>query len=444
MVCKAYDIRGIYGNDLTEELIYKIGRAFVQFLKARSVVVGYDMRESTPKLLDSLIKGITDEGANVIDIGLVSTPISYFANTFFGADGSIMLTASHNPKEYNGLKLCRQNAIPLSGKTGIMDIKEIVEKNEFQPSTNKGGTVKKDAKSEYFQVMMSHLNTQEKLNFVCDYSNAMGVVELEPLKEYADIIPMYEELDGNFPNHEANPLKHELYSNLSEKVRENDVSFGVMIDGDADRAGFVDENGEIISNDLMTALIAKDILSRKGPIKILYDLRSSKIIKEVVESLGGQATKCRVGHAFIKQQMRQEKAVFAGELSGHFYFEENTIAESTLLAIIHVMNILLSTGKKLSELIHELKVYAKSEEINLEIEDKDRVLEKLEVFYYKGKSEHLDGLTLEFDDGWWFNVRASNTEPILRVNIEADTKEILEKKKYELLETIEKIVEHKI
>ena len=398
------------------------------------MVVGKDMRHSSNELAEQLIKGITGQGANVIDIGLCSTPINYYANGVLKADASVMVTASHNPSGWNGFKISREKAIPLSGDTGIMDIKDKVIKNDFK-SAEKPGSVKKRAiLGEYCTFVKNHFHpNQRKLKMVADCGNAMGVYELKSLNlPGIEILPMYDELDGGFPNHEANPLKHETLVNLQKRVKNEKADLGVAFDGDGDRIGIVDEKGEIIRNDFLTALIAEDVLTDKKGAKIFYDLRSSKIVKETIEKSGGRALMCRVGHAFIKEEMKQENALFAGELSGHYYFQENFNAESSALAVVRIINLLLKTGKPISDLAEKLKLYYQSGEINREVRDKDTVLKKLEKNYKDGRIYRLDGLSIEYKH-WWCNVRPSNTEPLLRLNIEANTKKLMEQKRDEIL-----------
>jgi len=419
-IFKAYDIRGVYPVDLNEELATRIGRAFVSFIGAKKVVVGRDMRPHSKPLFDALAKGMMEQGADVIDIGMCSTPMTYHANGKLGADGSVMITASHNPAEWNGFKLCRENAIPISGATGIQDLERMVAEEDW-PETNAKGTVSEyDIAPEYAEFLEKHIEFEGKPKIVVDYANAMGSFEIAGIEKYFEIIPLYKELDGTFPNHEANPLKTDTLDALRAKVKETGAAFGAGFDGDADRCGFVDDEGEIIPMDLFTALIARDILS-KGPATILYDLRSSRVVRETIEANGGEAVMSRVGHAFIKAQMRECDAVFAGELSGHYYFKENYTTESQGLALIMLANLVSKTGKKVSELVRPLRKYHASGEINSKVEDVAVILDELRAEYADGNLFELDGVSVEYDD-WWFNVRASNTEPLLRLIVEADKK----------------------
>ncbi len=435
-VFKSYDIRGIYGKELTLPLVEKIGYAFVEFLKAKKVVVGRDMRSHSGDVFEALARGINLAGCDVIDIGLCSTPISYFANGFLEADGSIMITASHNTGEWNGLKICRENAIPISGATGIADIEKRVKNLDILKKTDfTGKIVHRNLSFEYGEHIKKYSAVNKKLKIVTDFANSMGSYEIAGIRELFDIVPMYEELDGNFPNHEANPLKTETLEELCKKVKEVGADFGAGFDGDADRCGFVDDEGNVISMDLFTAILAQDVLSTEQGAVILYDLRSSKAVKECIEQNGGKAVMCRVGHAFIKAQMRECGAIFAGELSGHYYFKENYTAESQALAMLRFANIICKTGKSSSELLKPLRKYFGSGEINSHVSDSSKILKKIKDKYASGNSYELDGLTVEYDD-WWFNVRSSNTEPLLRLNVEADTESKMLSKRDELLSII--------
>jgi len=343
-IFKAYDVRGIYPGEINEEIVYKIGRAFVEFLKAKKIVVGRDIRESSPALFEELKKGITDAGADVYDLDLATTPMLYFASGKLDVDGGIILTASHNPGEYNGMKFCRAKAIPIGENSGLLDIKEIVLSNNFENiSTKKGRVISADIKTDYLDYFSSFLNIDDKkFKLVIDTANAMGIMELEIYKKFPqnfELVTLYNNFDSSFPNHEANPLKTETLRELQQKVISEKANLGIAYDGDADRVGFVDELGEIIPMDLITGLIAKIVLEKNPQANILYDLRSSMAVKEIIEENGGTAHECRVGHALIKKQMREENAIFAGELSGHYYFEENYKAEAGSLPAIYLMNL---------------------------------------------------------------------------------------------------------
>jgi len=434
-IFKAYDIRGIYGKDLNEELAGKIGRAFATFLKCKKVVVGYDMRPHSLPLFKALAEGLVAQGAEVINIGMCSTPMTYYANGKLGADASIMITASHNPGEWNGFKLCREKAIPISGVTGIKDIEKIAITESFAPSAGRGSISDYDIIPEYVEHIREFADLKRPLRVAIDYANAMGILEGKVLEGLFEIDPLFDELDGSFPNHEANPLLAETWEALQHKVKSGNYDFAIAFDGDADRAGFMDEKGNIIPMDMITALIAEMILKRDRGATIFYDLRSSWAVKELILANGGVPMMSRVGHAFIKQQMRDNDAVFAGELSGHYYFKENYYAESSSLAALYVANLISDSDAPLSELIKPIQKYFASGEINSEVKNTSEVIRILKAKYGTGQVIELDGLSVEFPD-WWFNVRASNTEPLVRLNLEAKTREKMNEKRDEILHVI--------
>ncbi len=432
-IFRAYDIRGVYPDDLNEELAYKIGRAFVKFLNVEEVLVGRDGRLSSPSLFDSLVKGIIDEGADVIDIGLASTPMFYFAASH--AKSGIMITASHNPKQYNGFKMCGKNVSPI-GELEIKEIKKIVE-GLGDINAKKGKIIIKNVLEEFINFNLGFMKTSKKFKIVVDAGNAMGGFTFPKIFERleVDFIPLYCNVDFNFPNHEANPLNFETLKDLQRKVVEENADIGIALDGDGDRCFFIDEKGEIINCDLITALIAGEFLKENPECTILYDLRSSKIVPEYIELAGGNPMMCRVGHTFIKKQMREQDALFAGELSGHFYYKDHFFTESTFMTTAFVLNLMGESGKQLSELIKGLKKYFSSEEINSEVENKEDKIKEIEDKFKDGKIVRIDGLSVYYDD-WWFNLRMSNTEPLLRLNVEANTKGLMEEKRDELLEII--------
>ncbi len=435
-IFKAYDIRGVYPSELSEETAYKVGRALVTFLRCKNVVIGHDMRPSSVIILRELSRGITDQGADVIDIGLASTPMVYFAAQ--GHDAAIVITASHNPAQYNGFKLCRENAIPISGDTGIKEIEQMVLKNNFSDPSKKGNISKKDVMKDFIAHNLKFLRPIKPLKIVIDTANAMGgytfpkIFEKIPNLRYIHLFP---ELDGSFPNHEANPLKYETLKDLQKKVIEEKADFGIAIDGDCDRCSFVDEKGEIIPNDFITALLGSMVLEQHPGSVVLYDLRSTWTIKERIEKKGGKPMMCRVGHAPIKLQMRENDAAFAGELSGHYYYKDSFFTESSIISSLLMMKLVTDENRSLSEIVRPLHKYFHSGEINSKVQDIKTILKKLEEKYGHGEVSHLDGLYVAFSD-WWFNVRASNTEPLLRLNLEAKTKDMMEKKRDEVLGVI--------
>lgn len=434
-IFKAYDIRGIYGQALTESVATDIGRALVTFLGCRKVVVGRDMRPHSVSLFKALCGGLTQQGADVIDVGLCSTPMSYYANGSLGADASVMITASHNPGEWNGFKLCRAQAVPISGDTGIKDIERIVTTRAFAPAAKVPGRVTShDIVPEYVRHVRAMADLKRPVRIAVDFANAMGISEALCLDGVVEMTRLFDTLDGSFPNHEANPLMAETLEPLQHELRKGGYDFGVAFDGDADRAGFVDERGTIVPMDMITALIAESILQKeKGAI--FYDLRSSWAVKEVILENGGTPMMSRVGHAFIKQQMRENQAIFAGELSGHYYFRANYTTESSAMAVLHIANIITRAGKPLSQLIRPIQRYFASGEINSEVHSPPAVLEAVRRRYRDGRLLELDGITVEYGD-WWFNVRVSNTEPLVRLNLEAKTKAGMEQRRDELLAVI--------
>ena len=337
------------------------------------------------------------------------------------------------------MKVALRGAIPVGENSGLREIRDLALRGEFPETVTRGSMTSEDIKPAYYGYFSSFADfNDKKFKVVIDTANAMGVLELPIYEQFADnlqIINLYNDLDRAFDCHEANPLKLETLDELREKVKETDAALGIAYDGDADRIGFVDERGEIIPMDLTTALLAKIILQKRPGATILYDLRSSKAVKEVIEENGGIAKECRVGHAFIKRQMREDGAIFAGEFSGHYYFEENSFAEAGTLPALLLLNLMAETGQSISELVADTRRYFHSGEINSEVHDKDAILAKLKETYADGTSHELDGLKVEYPD-WWFNVRPSNTEPLLRLNLEADTQEKMEAKRDELLAII--------
>ncbi|OGZ21216.1 MAG: hypothetical protein A2922_01035 [Candidatus Nealsonbacteria bacterium RIFCSPLOWO2_01_FULL_43_36] len=436
-IFRAYDIRGIYPEMLNEEAAYLIGRAFVKFLKKQrpTVVVGKDARLSTPKISSHLIKGITDQGGNVVDIGLSITPMLYFAAAHFKYDGGINVTASHNPPQYNGLKLVREKAIPISGDSGMEEIKEMVLRGRFKDA-EKGRAIKKNVSEEYikFNLKDHNLKMIKPLKVVVDTANAVpGLVVKEFFKKTnCKIDHLFADLDGNFPNHLPSPHEEKNLGAIKREVLKKKADLGIAFDGDGDRIIFVDEKGEIIPGDFITALMAELILKENPGEKVLCDVRSSNIIREAVKMAGGRVVIGRIGHSFIKERMRKENIIFQGELNGHYYLRSHYFSEAPFFVILKIIEEVSKTGKKISELVKDFAVYYHSGEINFKINDKKGALKALEDKFKDGKILKIDGLRIDFED-WWFNVRPSNTEPLLRLVLEAKTKKLLAEKKEELL-----------
>ena len=440
-IFKAYDIRGIYGTELTEDIFYKIARAYARFLGSpKKIVVARDCRKSSDSLFEAFAKGLNDLGVDVIDVGLASTPMSYFANGTLKPDGSVMITASHNTKEWNGCKLCRADAVPISGATGIKDIERMVMENDLgEDAAVKGKIERVDVSAAYVDHVRSFERMAKPLHIACDFANGMGIAEsvaLQGTKLTYD--SLYGEYDGDFPNHDANPLHVETLKDIQELIRSNPgkYAFGAAFDGDADRVGFVDEKGDVIPMDFTTALIAQNMLETCPGAACFYDLRSTKMCEETILAAGGKPMMSRVGHSFIKAQMRENDAVFAGELSGHYYFKANFTAESSSMAVFALANIVSKSDKPLSELIAPLRKYVQSGEINSTVADAAAVLEKIKA-QFPGYFE-LDGVSVDLweKEGWWFNVRMSNTEPLIRLNLEAKTRELMEERRDAMLALI--------
>ena len=439
-IFKAYDIRGVYGRDLGQDDFYKIARAYARFISPRMVVVARDCRASSDALFDAFSQGLVDEGVDVTDIGLASTPMSYFANASLKADGSVMITASHNTKEWNGCKLCRAGAVPISGATGIKDIERMVaEMDADEPPRGAGEVTKVDVSREYAAHAAKFQHMARPLHVAVDFANGMGIAEAAafagtPLTYDA----LYGEYDGSFPNHDANPLHVETLKDLQALIRANPgkYAFGVAFDGDADRAGFLDERGDVIPMDFMTALIARDLLAENPGAACFFDLRSSKVVDETIRAAGGRPMMSRVGHSFIKAQMRENDAIFAGELSGHYYFKANSTAESSSMATFALANIVSKSDVPLSALVAPLRKYSQSGEVNSKVADAAAVLDRVRAGY--PDFFELDGVSVDRWDseGWWFNVRMSNTEPLVRLNLEAKTPELMSARRDEMLALI--------
>ena len=446
-IFKAYDIRGIYGQDLDASTFYRIARAYARFCgfsAGSRVVVARDCRKSSDALFETFAKGLCDEGVEVLDVGLCSTPMSYFANATLKADGSVMITASHNTKEWNGCKLCKANAVPISGATGIKDIERLFAGLAAdEPPTGAGKVTKVEIAAQYAAHVATFAHMKRPLHLALDFANGMGIAEAAAFKDsMITYDALFGEFDGDFPNHDANPLKTETLKDLQRLIRDNPgkYAFGVAYDGDADRAGFVDEKGEVIPMDFVTALVSQDLLATNPGAACFYDLRSTRVCEEVIAAAGGRPMMSRVGHSFIKEQMRQNDAIFAGELSGHYYFKANSTAESSSMATFALANIVSASDRPLSELIAPLKKYRQSGEINTKtVTPPAEILAKIKsVYAAKAKVFELDGVSVDAweTEGYWANVRMSNTEPLVRLNLEGKTQAIMEAKRDEFLALI--------
>ena len=443
-IFKAYDIRGIYPDQIDETIAYRVGYHFRALLDAhdladsREIVVSRDMRSHSVPLCEALKRGLRAAGLDVVDIGLADTPRNYFAIGHLKAAGGIQVTASHNAKEYNGLKMSRRDAVPISNETGIARLEELVTGEPVPEDLPlQGGERQADVWDAYRAHALGFLESAApRLKVAVDFANGMGATYLPLLPELGiDLEVLYAELDGTFPHHEANPLKPENLRDVQQLVREKGCDVGLAFDGDADRIRFLDETGEPIGADMITGLLAPRYLRKEPGAAIVYDLRSSWATREAIEAAGGRAVRERVGHSFMKATMRKLGSPFGGELAGHFYHRANYTADSTLLTLVEVLNHLRETGKPLSELIAPLKRYVTTGEINFRVEDKEGMIRRLAEIFADGKIDYLDGITVEFAD-WWFNVRPSNTEPLLRLVLEAKTAERCEEAKRRLLEIL--------
>ncbi|CAN5559584.1 phosphomannomutase/phosphoglucomutase [soil metagenome] len=444
-IFKAYDIRGVYPNALDEGVSRDIGRAFVLHLglSGTRVVVARDMRLSGEALQKAFIEGVTEAGADVLDLGMVSTDALYFAVGHLEESGGAMITASHNPKEYNGLKLCRENAIALSGDEGIGQIRDLITSGKLPGPAEYAGSVEEDdLTDEYAEHCVSFIETEglRPLKIVVDAGNGMAGKMLPPVFEKLpfEYVPMYFELDGSFPNHPPNPIEPENVEELQKRVVEEGADFGASFDGDADRCFIIDDQGNTVSGDLLATLVAKNVLEKQPGTTILYSAVCSKALPELVEREGGKAIRTRAGHSIIKPQMRKNNAAFGAEHSGHFYFRDNYFADSGIIAMLTVAELVARQEKPISELLDPVDPYTRSGEINSKVEDTDEILGKIED-QYAGEGvevDHLDGLTVDNGD-WWFNLRPSNTEPLLRLNVEAEDPKVMEQKRDELLELIQ-------
>jgi phosphomannomutase len=454
-VFKAYDVRSTYPDPLDETVAWRIGHAAALFFRETctpaergsvdrmSVVVGRDMRKSSPPLCKALIEGIRATGVPVIDIGLIDTSQMAFAVNFLGAAGGIQTTASHNPAHYNGFKICGRRAVPVGENSGLGDIARIADKVARHEGAQPGSVTERDLAAEYKTFIRKFLEPVRGLKVAIDASNGMAGRWAPVIfgdVPNLDLDCLNTEMTGDFV-HEPNPLVDANLDQVREQVRRGAADFGVCFDGDADRCMLVDEKAEIVRCDLVTALLARYFLKHHPGSTIVYDLRSSRVVAEEITKHGGKPRRERVGHAFMKNTLRETDAVFGGELSGHFYFRDNYYCDSGMLALVHVLNVLTESGGTLSELIAPLKRFWSSGERNFETEDKDATIARLSEVFGDAKTDRLDGITVQYDD-WWFNVRKSNTEPLLRLNLEAESSVLMEEKLREVGSLLGKPVEH--
>lgn len=435
-IFKAYDIRGIYNKEFNRDDVYRIGYFIPKLLKADKVLVGHDCRVSSDEVFEYLSKGITDSGADVYSIGLSTTPMVYFATAKHGFDASVQITASHNPKEYNGLKISRTGALPVGSDSGLAELENMVRNSKIEAADKKGKVVDFDIRGEYVNFLREYVPDLSDLSIAVDCSNGMTSLII---KDILGTSPHYifDTLDGTFPNHEPNPLDEKNDADLQRIVVENKCDAGVIYDGDGDRVVFVDEKGRFIPPDIMIAVIGMYYLEKeKG--NVLCDIRTSKAVSEYITELGGTPHMWKVGHAFAKVKLRELKGIFGGELAGHYYFRDFFNCDSGIFASLIALNVISrikKEGKLFSDLIDSIRKYPNSGEVNFRIEQKDEAMERLKnEFTQKERSTafyDFDGYRIEFKD-WWFNVRMSNTEPYLRLVVEANSEALLEKKLSEI------------
>ncbi len=441
-VFKAYDVRGLYPTELDEDGAYRVGRAYVEHFEPRTIAVGRDMRLASPSMAAAAIEGAADGGADVLDIGLVGTEMLYYAVGGLGLDGGICVTASHNPKDYTGMKIVRRGALPVGGDSGLGEVRERALA-DFEPQTSRGRVRQEDVWPGFVDKVLSFVEPDaiQPLRVVVDAANGMAGVMLPPVLDrlpQLDVVRCFFEPDGSFPNHEPNPLLPENRAFVVQTTREEGADLGVAFDGDGDRCFFADDTGEFVPGDFVTALLAEAVLERDPGAKIIYDVRASRAVPETIERAGGVPLVNRVGHAFIKHRMRKEDAAFAGEVSAHYYFRDFSQADSGVVPFLLVLELLSRRSRKLSEILTPLRErFFLTGEINTPVADVPLKLQELKERYAAlgGRVSHLDGVSIDFDD-WHFNVRPSNTEPLLRLNLEALSEELMAEKRDEVLTLI--------
>jgi phosphomannomutase len=445
-IFKAYDVRGIYPDELDEAGAEAIGRAYVEQFEPRRMAVGRDMRISSPAMQEALMRGAASAGADVVDLGLVGTEMVYFAVGSLGLEGGAMVTASHNPKQYTGMKLVRRGALPVGGESGLLDVRDRALAQSRDGGSHRDGTATEgslesyDIWPAYVERVLSFVDVAaiKPLKVVIDAANGMAGAMLPPVLERLPIetVRCYFEPDGSFPNHEPNPLLPENREFIVRKTLEEGADLGVAFDGDADRCFFVDDTGEFVPGDFVTALFAESVLEKEPGAKVIYDVRASRAVPDTIERAGGVPLVNRVGHAFIKARMRKEDAAFAGEVSGHYYFRDFSQADSGVVPFLLMLELISKRGRRLSEILAPLRSrYFITGELNTPVPDVALKLQELKERYEDGRISHLDGISVDFDD-WHFNVRPSNTEPLLRLNLEATSEELMERKRDEVLEVI--------
>jgi len=439
-IFKSYDVRGIYPSELNDDVAYLIGRCFVPLLNAKTIAIGRDMRPSGESLFEAFARGAAEAGADVVDVGMVSTDALYFAVGKYGYDGGVMITASHNPAKYNGMKFTRSEAQAISLDTGLSQIRDQIASGNVPPkAAQTGKIVQKSILDDFAQHCLSFIDPKKIKPFkvAIDAGNGMAGETVPYVFKYlpCEVVPLYFELDGNFPNHPASPIEPENMADLQAAVKKHGCDLGVAFDGDADRMFIVDEKAQLIGGDMVTALVAINTLKRHPHAKILYNLICSRSVPETIEKNGGTPVRSQVGHSLIKKVMREQDVVFGGEHSGHFYFKDNWYADSGMIALMECLEVFSDAGKPVSEVIAPIDTRFRSGEINSEVRDIPAKLEELQAHYKDAQIDHLDGVTIQYPD-WWMNIRPSNTEPLLRLNVEGDTKALMEKHRDEALALI--------
>jgi len=445
-IFKAYDIRGVYEVDFDDQLAYKLGLAYCQMRcqelnkKQVSVVVGADMRLSSPVLKESLIKGLVEGGAQVIDIGMSSTPTFYFAVSNYNYDGGIIVSASHNPREYNGFKLVREKAMPIGAGRGMEVLKDLVMSDKLRPADDLGTLEELEVvlKNVEHDLLFADVRKIKPFKVAIDPANGMGAQYLEALfnRLPCELIKMNWEPDGNFPNHEADPFKEKNLADLCQKVKDEKCDFGIATDGDGDRVFFVDDLGRPVEAGITRAMLCKIFLEEEPGAKIAYDIRPGRITKDVILENGGEPIVTKVGHSYIKAKAIEEGVYFAGESSGHFFVNTDIgFFETPMIVILEIMEELSEKNMTFSDYIRPFQKYHHSGEINTQVDNPQEKMEEVKQLYADGQLNELDGVSIDYDD-FWFNVRPSNTEPLLRLNLEATSQEIMERERDKLLEII--------
>jgi len=440
-IFKSYDVRGIVGSQLTPEVAYLVGRAFVQVLKRTNICIGRDMRPSGDELMEALTRGAVDGGANVTHIGMISTDALYFAVGHYGFDGGVMITASHNPAQYNGLKFCREQAQAISLDTGLGDVRDLALSGEFTEPPRKGTVSEKEVLDDFGRHCVSFIRDVAKIKpykIAIDAGNGMAGLTVPYVFKYLpqiEVVPLFFELDGTFPNHPASPIEDENKLALRQAVLEQGCDLGAAFDGDADRMFIVDEKGGFPDGSIVTAAVGVATLKKYPGSKILYNLICSRSVPEAVLAHGGIPVRSQVGHSLIKPLMREEDIPFGGEHSGHFYFRENWFADSGMIALMQCLDLFSEIDGPITQAIAPYNTRFRSGEINSKVADADAKMRAIQEHYADAKVDLLDGVTVEYEH-WWLNVRKSNTEPLLRLNVEGDTRELMEQHRDEALTLI--------